>query len=527
MPQALCVLICCFAQADPDDVVGLWKSDGDTLLRVQREGAELVGSLDVSKDETITIRGRIEADRLLFDYTRPIKDGEKQESGSGFLSLGTRMIGGFGPFKNAHKIPDIAARGDWAYLEFDRCLSREDLTQRIEAKVNEELDHLNEIVELTEGERAAAKQSVHANVQKKVDSLFGDHAVGVWKIPPEIRTALRENYGDVLGPEHLATYRADQKLRNQILHRAFVVVTLSGLDMGLALDESQYEKMHDWLSSDEMKTFRVKKKASGLLMRSGLPEQSLKGILTATQLTEYANRQTTFRTEIREWPKREEADVVAGLQENIDRAFELRIESWQREYTIGEAERDRLRVLRRRVGKRLVEQRVFANQQIQSAQDRGRWSQDSAFVLIPLLPAGVLISSDAVWRRFSPGIIDRQERQRYQADLQERMEREHEAEILQLAVRIDEGGQHELSGRQLQQLVELFRKSIQPDPLRKLSHLDADLMIAGIPREKYVDIIGESRWKNRRFWIQNTVAVAKLLNYEGGLQVNFDSGSDE
>ncbi len=526
MPQALCVLICCFIQADPDEVVGLWKSDGDELLRLERKGADLVGSLRVRpKDEPLAIRGRIEPGRFVFEYTGPTN-----ESGSGFLSLGsrtTRLIGGYGPFKNAHKIVDIEERGDWRYLEFDRCLSREKLAQKLEALVDEELGHLNEIVELTADEHASAKQSVRADMKKKAASLFEDHAVGIWKIPPEIRTALRENYIDVLGREHLATYRADQELRNQILHRAFVVVTLSGLDMSLALDGKQYEKLHDWLASDEMKAFRVKKKASGLLIRSGLPEEPLKDILTETQMEAYTNRRTTFRDGINDWPKQDDAEVVGGLQENIDQALELRAQAWKREYRVGEDQLDRLRTLGKRVGKRLADQRMFANRQIRAAKDIGRWSQDSAFVLIPLLPAGVLISSDAIWRRFSPGIIDREERPRYRADFQKRMKLEHEAEILQLATRIDDGGQHELSGRQLQQLVELFEKSIQPDPLRKLSHLDPNLIIARIPKEKYVDIIGESRWENRRFWIQNTVKVAKLLNYKGSLQVDSVGASDE
>ena len=527
MPQVLCVLLFFFTQASSDNVTGLWKSDGDELLRLEREGDDLTGSLQLGPNTLpMKIRGQIAAGRFVFDYTRELsKEGEtKKEVGSGFLkwgSLPTRLIGGYGPFENSHDIPDVEERTDWRYLEVDRCLSRETLTEKLTALVDEDLDRLDEIVDLTTAERIAAHEAVRGVVHEQAGGLFEEHSVGVWRIPKDVRRALREKYGDVLTHEHHSNYEADQELRNQILRRAFAVVTLTSLDMGLALDAKQHRQIHDWLTSDEMKAFRVPKKASGLLMPSGVPQERLREILSSTQWTTYTNRRTTFRKDVFTWPKREE-EVLAGLQENIDQAFELRVQAWQREYTIGDTEQGRIRVLKNRVAKRLEDQRLLANRQIQYAIDLGRWSQDSGFVLIPLLDAGVLISSDEIYRRFRPGIIDKTERARYSADLRKRANMEHEAEVLRLALRIDEGGRHELSGRQLEQIVELLNNSIQPDPMRKLSHLDPNLTLSRIPAEAYVGVIGELRWENRRFWIQNTVKIAKLLNYEGSLNVGAD-----
>ncbi len=514
----------CIPQIGADDLVGLWKSDGNELLELKRDGQQITGSLKLKPDaKPISIRGRVADGQFIFEYTRSVtlKGKTTEESGSGFLKLAdrpTRMIGGFGAFKDAHKVKDVwSADGDWSYLEVDRCLSRETLRQLVEDLVSEELDFLRPTLELTDIERDAAQQSVRDLVKASAASLFAEHAVGIWRTPSDVHEALHANYSKFLTPAHFEKYEADQALRQRILHRAFVVVTLMGLDMNLALDATQYDRVHEWLSSEEMISFRVPKNASGLLMRSGLPEKRLRDILTESQLKAYADRRTTFRKDVYRWPKRSEEDALVGLEESIDRAFELQIQAWQRDYSIGEEELKRLPVLKRRVTKRLREQRLLANKRIERARDLTTFAQNSAFILIPMLDAGVLMSADSVWGRFRTGIIKKSERSRYSNDLRRRMKLSHEFDILQLVLELDNGGRHPLTGEQLQKLVELFGEAVRPDAFRKLAHLDWSLTLARIPTET---IIGEERWANRRFWIQNSGRIAKSLEYSGGLQAD-------
>ena len=520
----LCTLsVLCFSRAasadSVDEFVDSWKEyvDQIRIMQIDRDVDELVGSFPVENRGVLKFRGRLQTDVLIFDYKLA------NETGSGWFKwYRGRLLGGYIPKPNAYS-QKLNLHDDWISLEFSRLQNEEQVARHFLKLARMQLAVFAQVVPFSANETNGILNRFQS-AAKSYATTLAEKVVSEVELPgslsPELVDRLSQCVDRELPAGRRKIWQNDIQLQKDLVHRTRALSALRRIDLSVALDQKQYQQVRTVLLNGDTSSSRSTAAGSTKRWKVHLTADDnelldeLKTILTPGQIAMWKTpTKPRSATNLRRRP----AMVEPIFRTELEAVARLHQESFQRSFGLSDAQSDALAGILKDVGNQLVEEQHLAAREVQWVL-YNKSPYQSPFAWLLTLRAGPLLFANENWRSRSFQVLNSKQQDAYAAFNLQRAADFQTAEVQHLALYVQSRLKYQLTGQQLQRLIDLLNRELPWDPRRMLSYKDILMDLYQIDQQAIADIVGESEWARQSFWRNNLKRLFDHLEYKGHLQ---------